>query len=143
MDLKKKSTKKKANEGVEVEILDPETFETICDENGNETPLFVTVLGADSDLAIAQGRRRTQAVVKKMMGARGAKASMAKVDTDELVGQRDEDLAELVVGWRNFEESGEVLECTRENVLYVFKEYPFVKEQVRDAVNDRSRFLAD
>jgi hypothetical protein len=37
---------------------------------------------------------------------------------------------------------GEELECSRENVLRVYREYPWIKEQVESAVMERANFLA-
>lgn len=130
MDLQNLSTTEKANGGVTIPVKDPRSLDPI-------KGMTLTVLGSDSNVAIAQEQRRTQAALERM--AKGK--NVVNTDAETATQQSLEDLAEMVIGWEGFEEGGKPLEFKRENVLHVLNRYRWLREQVRDAVNDRALFL--
>lgn len=73
---------------------------------------------------------------KKIKNRRDKSLSM---DEAEIAGL--DLLAGLVLSWEGFMVGGKELECTKENVKRVFKDYPFIKEQVDEFAGDRTNFL--
>lgn len=147
MDLSKLDSVSAANEGFEVQLYHPGSREDLG--------IFIKVLGKDSDahskLFQAQQRRRVEKMTKGGMRLRvNLSPESVEQDTTDL-------LAVCTVSWRTVEQdkddpklehakpalllNGAELACTRENAARVYKEYPWIKEQVDDAVNDRANFL--
>lgn len=148
MDLGKLDSISAANQGFEIQLYHPGSKEDLG--------IFITVLGKDSDahrkLFQAQQRRRVEKMTK------GGGVRIAGGLAPEVLEQEANDLlAVCTKSWRTSEAdkddpklehvkpvlllNGEELACTRENAVRVYREYPWIKEQVDDAVNDRANFL--
>lgn len=148
MDLAKLDSVSAANAGFEVQLYHPGTKEDLS--------IFIKVLGKDSDahekqFQLQQGRRIDK-LAKGGFRTRGASVSPQAVERDAL-----ELLATCTVSWRTAEADkddpkvehvkpvllldGEEVPCTRENAVRIYKAYPWIREQVDDAVNDRALFL--
>lgn len=147
MDLSKLDSVSAANAGFEVQLYHPGTKEDLG--------IFIKVLGKDSDahekLFQMQQGRRIDKLAKGGFRTRGSVSPQA-VERDAL-----ELLAACTTSWRTVEEDkddpklehakpvllldGEEIPCTRENAVRIYKAYPWIREQVDDAVNDRANFL--
>ena len=139
MDLSKLDTVKQASEGFELQLQDPGTNKNLG--------IFITVLGHDSEeytkLQSKQNKRRTARMFSAGRFKPGA------ISDEEIKQDTIELLAECTKAWRD---EGEklpesikvgvaVMECTRENAIKLYTEYPWVKEQVDAAVVDRANFI--
>jgi hypothetical protein len=134
MDLAKLDTVQAANEGFEVRLYNPHTNEDL--------DIFITVLGRDSDayrsLFNKHQRRRVERMTK---GGRVGSVSPEAFEQDAI-----ELLAVCTKSWRTGDKpvlliNGEEMQCSRDNAVHVYKKYPWIKEQVDDAVSDRANFL--
>lgn len=52
-------------------------------------------------------------------------------------------VAALVKNWNNMELGKEQVECTPENVLSIFKKYPWIFEQIEEKTMETSNFLSN
>lgn len=137
MDLSKLNSVAACNAGFELELFHPGTKEGLG--------VFVTVLGQDSD----EYRKVFQVQQRKRLdrAMRGGGIRIKSVASPESLEQdANELLAACTKSWRTGEEQhlligGEKLECSRDNAMRVYRDYPWIKEQVDDAVNDRANFL--
>lgn len=118
-----------ANEGVDVEIINPAT--------GVSTGFVIHVLGMDSkvykDLEAKQRRARL---------ARVAKMGKIPPRTDDEMRESALDLmVACTVRWGMKDGSPFDVECTPENVRDTYERYDEIKEQVEAAIIDRTRFI--
>lgn len=150
MDLEDLDSVKGSNEGFQVELYHPGTMKNLG--------IFITVLGRDSaeynDKLSDQNRRRAS----KMF--RGGASAFARnmLTKEELDQDTIEILASCTKGWRQVEADkddpdvehskptitvgGEELTCTPANVTKVYRDYPWIREQVDLAVSDRANFMS-
>lgn len=126
ISLDQLNTSKAADEGVWMELDHPVTGEPI--------DMHLKLLGSDSETYKKTLRKQQDRHLKK--GIRNLRSEQVEADTIEL-------LVNCTVDWRNVEEHGEEISCTKENIRHVYKSYDFVKEQARDFVEDRSNFLGE
>lgn len=128
----------KSNDGVELELMNPE-------DNATGTGVFLRVLGRDSD-AFKEIEYANSTKKLNRMSRNGGKIVM---DAKELADEGMELLAASVVSWSvgkepwtgNIVFGGKTLECTKANVLELFRRVPSFKDQVDIFVGDRANFL--
>ena len=113
------------DEGVQVEILHPGTFE----------PLGVTIIVAGPDSTHARDFDRT--VINRRLKGRKTKP----LDAGEVQDAASKKLAACTLSWTGVIDGGKVLECNRENALLVYNRLPFIAEQVAEAAGDRAVFI--
>lgn len=119
------------------EIFDVELYDidgTQLFNDGDNTPMTIGVIGADSDEAIRARRNATNRRIQA--GAR------AKVTAESLEAQDTNYLATLTKRW-NITLDGGKPECTKAAVmaLYANPKFAFIREQVDAAIGERSNFL--
>ncbi len=51
-------------------------------------------------------------------------------------------LADITLGWEKFSRDDEALEFTKENAVWLYRQFDFIAKQVDEAAKDDSRFLA-
>lgn len=112
-------------EGTIVDILHPVT--------GDPIGMTVQVAGPDSDRA----RKARQAV----MNANLRTSTASKPKANEIEASARSVVAKSVISWIGVELNGEELDCTVDNVLKVFTDYPFIYEQVSGAAANRALFI--
>lgn len=125
VDLSQFDTKKTSEEGVWVEIESP--------TDGEPLGTHFKILGSDSEVYNKQLRKNKDKMMKQ--GMKNIKSENLEVEEIEL-------LVACTVDWDNIVDNGEKLECTKENVRYVYKTYPWIKDQVDEFIGDRSNFLS-
>ena len=107
---------------------------TLLLNDGDDTPMTVSILGADSDVAVAarhnSSNRRIQA------GPR------AKLTSEGFTSDQASYLAKLTVGW-NITMGGEKPTFSQDAArkLYNDRKLAFIREQVEAAIEDRANFL--
>ena len=127
-DLKLVDTSEKSAEGVEVELLHPET--------GEPTGAFWTTVGADSDKYADAMDRASEAQAKEQKES-GRKFSIFS-DT------RKSNLRVVLdcsTGFRGLEEDGKETKFNRANAKRILKAHKWIVDQVGRAIHDRSLFL--
>lgn len=137
MDLKQLDVNQAANKGAVLELRNPYDGEILTyDKEGEQVPMFLRVLGKDSD-AYRQGFRKL--VNKRMRKAKrsGGAAKLEEIEKDTL-----RQLAACVVGGKIFIDGREVE--VDESVAYELMDqdgYAWIREQVEEFQGDRSNFL--
>ena len=120
----------KAEEGAELEVLDPVT--------GDGVGVFVTLAGADS----TAHRKATATIAKRRMTA--TKGSRNKgFDLEKFEAEGIEVLAACTLGWKGVVVDGTPLPCSRDKAIKLYTRFPWVREQVEGFISDRSAYLQD
>jgi len=94
--------------------------------------LFITIAGADSEIWQQATRDRQKRAFNR-----------AFVSGDD---DTDYDIEELVLaslGWSGFEQAGEELEFSKDNVRQLYKQAPYIKDQAIIFVHNRANFTKD
>lgn len=120
----------KADKGATLDILHPETEEPIAG-------MSITLLGQDSAVYRKMQLAKQQAILNRM--AKGKKA--AELDAEKLAEDTIDDLVKLTVKWSGFQINGEELAATPENFRMVYTEWPWIREQAQEFVNNRANFF--
>jgi len=131
MDLESINPAKFAARGQKLHLRHPVTDELLHNEDGE--PITITLLGRDAPEYRRFMRNTANAAMRK------GKNNRASIE--QLEQQSADLLAAVTVAWENVVLEGEALECTPDNAARVYRELPFVREQVDEFVEDRSNFL--
>lgn len=127
MELNKLDTRKGAEQGIDLEIVDP---------NGEKTEIVITIRGADShtyQAKFTEIRRRVNNQLQKMRRDRLPQGDLDAYDIELL--------AAVTVGWKGIDLDGASFPFSESNAQRLYADYPAIREQVDAAVNDRSNFL--
>jgi hypothetical protein len=111
-----------------VELLHPATMEKLG--------ITIRVMGKDSD--------RFKEISNKQNRARMAKAQKSRkleIDPDELDDAVVNLLAACTLSWDGMILEGESLDFTKDNAVMVYSRFPWIREQVDIAINDRANFM--
>jgi hypothetical protein len=126
----------------------------ICAKNGDETDIVMRiVIGNDAGQEIGEQKRRGQDDIKKLeetnrperlnkRGFRGFRPTAQQPVESCSMSEEEIDrnliklLAAFTVSWKNILFGGKQLQCNRENAVMLYTRFPWIKEQVKDAVND-------
>ena len=135
IDLSSLDTVTGANAGFDVELFHPGTREDLG--------ITIHVLGRDSDkyqeVSRRQQKRRTAKLSKG--GFRPGNVG-GSISPEELESGSIELLAECTTGWSsNMALDGEPLAFTVENAKTVYKRFPWIREQVDEAIDNRANFI--
>lgn len=115
-----------------MELVHPVEGTTLLDDD--KEPVTIELYGADSD------------VFRKTIRALGNKAlskNQKKRTIEELEESTVKLLARVTVGWSGLKEDGEELEFSIANAERLYTDYPWIKEQVDEFVQERSNFLTN
>ena len=124
MDLKKLNITEKAEEGSWCELEHPVTGETL--------DIRIKLAGIDSKTYREAARKQINKRLKK---------GLRKISIEDTEQEEIELLAACTLDWENVEYEGNVLECNPENVKFVYKEFPWIREQVDAFIADRGNYL--
>lgn len=111
----------------EIEIYNPRT------KSG--TGIFITVYGRDSETA--------RSIVRKQMNRRfksSRRNNGITLSAEELEVESMDALVGCTKAWRGMFWDGKEMTCTPDNVRFIYTQAPTIREQVDDAVNDRTLF---
>ncbi len=120
----------KADVGVACRIKHPATEEVI-------EGVTLTLLGMDSAKNRAIQRKKQQAALDRLSKGKKAMRLVAEDLDEDAIG----DLADITTAWTGVTKDGNPVEFTRDNVVMVYTELPWMREQAQDFVNDRANFL--
>lgn len=130
-DLSEIDTVAGANAGFDVKIYHPGTKEDL--------DITIKVLGKDSDefqkISRAQSKKR-MAKMTKGGGFRNSNVSLEEIERDGL-----ELLAACTKSWTGVIVEGKPLDCTVPNAAMVYERFPWIREQVDEAIGDRANFI--
>lgn len=113
-----------------------------------EMPLCSPVDGAKLEgiklFVIGQDSKEFQTKVRALKQKAIKKAP--KGDLSKLNAEDDEEIALQIIacsltGWDGIEENGKTLEYNEDNAVYLLKEYPWVRDQIKEYISDRANFI--
>lgn len=112
----------------EIDIIHPTTKK--------KTGIKITVLSRDSDTY--RDLQKAQANVRfKQFGKRTTSASLT---AEELEEESIQLLVACTVGWKNMFYDGKSVEFNQDNVRMIYERVTTIREQVDEAIHDRSNF---
>jgi hypothetical protein len=129
MDLSNLDTADLANQGAVMELRGPNGAPVLQDD---ETPVSLSLLGADSNALVRLSNAQTNAYLKQgqlKVTAEGAKAN--ELDY----------LAKATAGWSGIKVDGKDLDCTEENAKALYRRFPWIADQARAFIADRAHFM--
>lgn len=129
-DFTTRDVAQKAEEGAELEVLDPVT--------GDGVGVFIILAGADSTIH----RKATATIAKRRMSNMKGFRNMA-LDPEKFEAEGIEVLAACTLGWRGVVVDGAPLPCSRDNAIQLYTRFPWLREQVDQFISDRSVYLQD
>lgn len=133
LDLSTLDTSRGAEEGFELQLVNPKT--------GDPLPIWITVSGVDSEAYQAAIRDRQRRQFKAMAQSRKFTLTPEEIEANAL------DLLVVATrGWRGAKGktillAGEDLAPGTENFRKVYKQFAWIREQVDAAISDRANFL--
>lgn len=134
MDFATLDTVKAANDGADYHVRHFETDQPLYLDEDQEKPVTIRIVGKDSD----RFKRMAHAKIDKLTAEGRRKAKSAKETEAELI----QVVADCVIGWGNIKLEGKMLEYTPANVVMFLQRFPWVFEQLNEAIADRGNFLA-
>jgi hypothetical protein len=134
MDLESFATRSKAEEGAPMEVRNPVTQEPLLQDDGQ--PVTITLAGSDSDRFQRVQRHNLNRRLKNS-GRRGN----VTLTAEELDAEKIETLVACTISWSGIQRRGAPIDCTPDNARSVYKDFPWVREQADEFVNDRVNFL--
>jgi hypothetical protein len=131
MDL---SSLKVATDATPLEIVNPATGLVLTNDTGE--PMRLLVIGTDSDVYLKFANEQMNKRLKKAATNRKLTITAEEADAEALART-----AVCVVGFENLQLNGQPLEYSKQAVTDLLRDYPPIREQVEDFVNDRTNFL--
>jgi hypothetical protein len=116
---------KAQDDGIEISIFHPKT--------GEEMDLKIKVAGPES---AKQKRIRSIIMNDRLLKNRNRRVTVTELEADALRIS-----SASIISWENVVINGETVELTPENAEMVLKNYPFIRDQVDAAINDRALFI--
>lgn len=137
MDLMDMDTKKAADQGAEMALKGP-NGNALRDDTTGEL-WTITLLGMDSQAYVQVqkeiGDRRLRGGVMKMANA--------PITTEEMEDEGIRMLVAVTKGWKNLIFKKEPFPFSKENATKLYKDFPFIREQVEAFIKDRANFLGN
>ena len=128
-DLPDFDARKGANQGYELQLLDPKT--------NAPTERYITVHGVDSDAYQAAALDQRRRWLKTKVNKRAAGLTPEELENEALWM-----LAAATSGWRGIRNSkGEEVPFSREAAVQLYRQFAAIREQVDEAIGDRQLFL--
>ena len=109
---------------------------------GDDLDGVVRVRGDKSKTVQVFSRKRVNELQKRERMQKG-KGKDTDLSIEELEQMHIESGIARVISWKNIKKDGEDLPFTKENAESVFKDYPWVLEQVLDASSNLNLFRLD
>ena len=135
-DLSKYDTVKGSEKGARCNLLDPITKEEIRiqNEDGSTEPLWIELLGPDSEKYKKENNKITNSRIK----VRNKNGTL----TSEVLDQENKKLvASVITGWSpKFAIDGAPFPYSPDNARKLIDAYPWTYEQLNDFLGDRGNF---
>ena len=124
MDLNSLDLSKDAEAGYELTLVHP--------VSGDDLDGVIRVRGDKSKVVQAFSRKRVNELQRRERMQKG-KGKDTDLSIEELEQMHIESGIARVISWKNIKKDGEELPFTKENAESVFKDYPWILEQVLEA----------
>jgi hypothetical protein len=133
VDLASLDTVAACDKGAEVELRHP--------TKGTGLGMFISVLGRDSSVFKNTSRNTVDQRLRRdaLQARRGREAEVRT--TAEIEQTNMELLVACTTGWRNIRHNGELLAFNAANVEMIYRAYPWIYDQINDAIGSLENFL--
>lgn len=125
-DLSKLDTSKKANAGIDFQVLD---------FDGKPTGIVIKIVGVDSDIYNTFQREQ----LDKMLADRASEGTKAPDPLDAEVSM----LAACTLGWSGLVLDGQELPFSDENAKMLYRRFAWLRNRIDRAIGNRSLFLPE
>lgn len=132
-DLRKTNLGELSEAGQEFQVMLPEINEG--------TGAFITVRGGQSATVKKFARRKYSEAKHREMVAKKRGKDVEEPSIEELEEMATESAAIRIISWRGFEEDGQVVECTPENVRRILTEHSWIRDQVITESDTLANFI--
>lgn len=122
MDLQKVNIAKSSEEGYEFEITFPDTGERLGG--------FITVRGTHSPVVREYSRKKFNDMQTKAAMARKRGKDPEEMTLDEAEDMAIEAAVVRTISWRNIKDGGVEVPFSKERAAQLYREYPWIREQV-------------
>jgi len=119
-------------DGEWLEILNPVTGDVIQDDDGKAMRFLL--VGKDSP----EYRKAQRAGTERRLKSRSKKN---RIDADSIEREATEVLAACTKDFENVSLDGDELICTPISTRKIYTDYPWIREQIDDFVDDRGNFI--
>lgn len=116
--------------GYNLELVHPAT--------GDKLGGVIIIRGDESREVQNYNRRRFQELQKRERMNKGKDTSYTLAEIEEI---GIESAITRVIGWKNIKKDGIELDYNKENAEMVFRDYPWIRNQVMEAAQDLTLFL--
>jgi hypothetical protein len=116
-----------ANEGFTLELVNA---------RHEKTGLWIKVLGKDSTEFQRLSKQQQRQRLHRMQ-----KAGQTKITPEELEDDALDLLATVTKAWNFKDKEGNPYPCTPSNAINLYRDFPYIREQVDVAVGDRENFI--
>ena len=129
-DFASRDVAAKAEEGAELEVLDPATGEAVG--------VYIMLAGADSSVH----RKASVNISKRRLNGQKGFRNRG-FDPEKAEAENIEILAACTLSWKGVLVDGAPLPCSRDNAIKMYTRFPWLREQVEQFISDRSAYLQD
>ncbi|WP_418856826.1 hypothetical protein [Sutterella wadsworthensis] len=129
-DFASRDVAAKAEEGAELEVLDPVTGEAVG--------VYITLAGADSAV-----HRKAVANISKRRFNNQKGFRNRGFDPEKMEAESIEILAACTLSWKGVTVEGVPLPCSRDTAIKMYTRFPWLREQAEQFIGDRSEYLQD
>ena len=133
IDLAAIDTVKGSNEGFDIKIYHPGTMVDLG--------IVINVLGKDSDEFQKVSRAQSKKRMAKMAKGGFRIQNIPPPSAEEIEADGMELLAKCTKHWSGVVIDSKEIEFSYDNILMVYKRFPWIKEQVDTAIGDRANFI--
>lgn len=117
----------RSEKGDTLHLLHPVTGEPVF--NG-ETPVTISMYGKDSNLHLDLLQDNVRRAVKAGKVKKGKKIDAEEFDIRESIEEVSEKHARMIFAWTGFEENGQAIQPTFENIKNILTKYKDIRTQV-------------
>ena len=132
MDLTQLNTQDRSEEGAVLNLIHPTTHQPLL--GYQDQPMTIMLKGVESKAFKEMQYRQSDKAFK------GGKLKMSSAQLAESSLQA---LGKLTVSWTGFSLNNEPLPCTEANAVMVYRDYPVIRNQVDEFINDIENYLGN
>ncbi len=130
MDLTQLDTRKAANEGRELVIVDPAT--------GLDTDIKILLAGQDSDIFQKLDRKASRERFKRLKQGRQLNLTPEEIEDEQL-----QMLVACTLGWSDLLENGQPVTFSATEAKRIYRNYPIIRRQVAAFIGAEANFLSE
>ena len=133
-DLSTLDTRGASSKAATLKLRNPKTGEDLLDKETGEN-VTIALLGIESE--------KSEQLQREVQRKRLKRGATKKLTPEQIENEGLALLAGLTVSWKHVGRGTEALECTFENAKAIYREFPWIREQVDEFVGDLGNYLGN